>query len=68
MMEDPIQRNKIIRDVGRALRLKAYDEEAVIYNKGENSISIYMVIKGNVSLCMPIFKETHENLVTSVPN
>lgn len=62
MLEDPVQKSKIIRDVGKALRLIAFDERAVIYSKGESAASIYMVIKGHVSLCMPIFKESHEAL------
>lgn len=60
MLEDPVQKNKIIRDVGKALRLIAFCEGAVIYNKGEIASSIYMVIKGQVSLCLPVFKESHE--------
>lgn len=60
MLEDPVQKNKIIRDVGKALRLMSFGEEAVIYNKGEIATSIYMVIKGQVSLCLPVFKESHE--------
>jgi signal-transduction protein with cAMP-binding, CBS, and nucleotidyltransferase domain len=56
IIEDPAHKSKIIRDVTKALKLKAYGEDAIIYNKGETSTYIYMVIKGNVSLCMPIFK------------
>jgi CRP-like cAMP-binding protein len=60
MLADPVQKIKIIRDVSKALRLKSYGFDDIIYNKGENSTSIYIVIKGNVSLCMPIFKGAQE--------
>jgi CRP-like cAMP-binding protein len=57
MMEDMTQKNKLIRDVNKNVKLLHYDQDAIIYNKGEVSDSIYMVIKGSVSLCLPIFKE-----------
>ncbi len=56
-MEDMTQKNKLIRDVNKNVKLLHYDQDAIIYNKGEVSDSIYMVIKGSVSLCLPIFKE-----------
>jgi CRP-like cAMP-binding protein len=56
ILEDPVQKSKLIRDVNKNLQLKLYDEGAIIYNKGETSSSFYMVIKGQVSLCMPVFK------------
>ena len=39
------------------IELKVYDAEAIIYNKGDISESMYMVIKGAVSLCLPVIKE-----------
>jgi hypothetical protein len=34
-MEDPIQRNKLVRDVNKSIQLKLYDSEAILYNKGD---------------------------------
>jgi CRP-like cAMP-binding protein len=60
MLEDPIQKIKIIRDIIKTVHLKIYEEGAVIYGKGESSTSIYMVIKGAVSLCVAVPKEYKE--------
>lgn len=38
------------------IHLRLYDEDANIYNKGDISESIYLVIKGEVSLCLPVLK------------
>ena len=56
ILEDPVQKHKLIRDVNKNLQLKLYDEGAVIYNRGEVSEGFYMVIKGKVSLCLPVYK------------
>lgn len=37
ILEDPVQKHKLIRDVNKNLQLKIYDEGAAIYNKGEVS-------------------------------
>jgi hypothetical protein len=37
IMEDPVQKNKLIRDVTKNIKLKLYDEEGSIYNKGDVS-------------------------------
>jgi len=37
IMEDPIQKNKLIRDVTKNIKLKLYDEEGSIYDKGDIS-------------------------------
>lgn len=55
-MEDPVQKTKLIRDVNKNIQLKLYDEEAIIYDKGDVAECIYMVIKGTVSLCLPVYK------------
>jgi hypothetical protein len=34
MLEDPIQKNKIIRDITKTVQLKIYEEDSVIYGKG----------------------------------
>jgi len=60
MLEDPVQKNKIIRDITKTVNLKIYEEDSVIYGKGESSTSIYMVIKGAVSQCVPVAKEYKE--------
>jgi hypothetical protein len=46
----------MIRDVNKNLQLKIYDEDAIIYNKGEVASSFFMVVKGNVSLCLPVYR------------
>ena len=38
------------------LSVKLYDEHAIIYNKGDASESIFMVVKGVVALCLPVFQ------------
>lgn len=53
LLEDPIQRHKLIRDVTKNLQLKLYDEGALVYSRGEIAQSLYMVIRGRVSLRMP---------------
>lgn len=58
LLDDPIQRSKLLRDVGKNIVLKQYDEGAVVYERGEIATSLFMVIKGEVSLCLPGDKQT----------
>ena len=37
IMEDPVQKNKLMRDVTKNIKLKLYDEEGSIYDKGDVS-------------------------------
>jgi len=37
ILEDPIQKIKLMRDVLKNIKLKLYDEEGIIYSKGDIS-------------------------------
>ena len=50
-----------MRDVMKNLSLKVYDEDAIIYNKGDLSAEIFLVVKGVVALCLPCFVEHSES-------
>jgi CRP-like cAMP-binding protein len=53
LLDDPIQHRKLLRDVNKNLQLKLYDEGATVYARGEVAESLYLVIRGHVSLIMP---------------
>ena len=57
ILEDPVQKSKLVRDVGKNIRLKVYDEDAVVYSRGDLSLEFYLLVKGEVSLRMPVYKQ-----------
>lgn len=61
ILEDPIQKSKLVRDVGKNIRLKVYDEEAVVYCRGDLALEFYLLVKGEVSLRMPVYKQTGDD-------
>ena len=52
-MEETVQRRKLVRDVSQKVSLQLFDREGIIYNKGDLADSIYLVVRGSVSLCLP---------------
>lgn len=61
ILDDPIQKSKLVRDVGKNVRLKVYDEDAVIYSRGDPSLEFYLLVKGQVSLRMPVYKQSGDD-------
>jgi hypothetical protein len=47
--------------VGRNIRLKVYDEDAVVYCRGDAALEFYLLVKGAVSLRMPLYKQVGDD-------
>lgn len=57
VLEDPHQRNKLVRDVMRSLKVETVETGVPLYSKGDPAESIFMVLRGAVSLCLPVARE-----------